>query len=360
VIPSVRRSDVVLTSVLLAVSLVQVLVAPIAPRPLGVLYAVAFVAPVAWRWTRPATAALALGTVFLAPVDGFLVVGFVAVILVFYSLGVRGQSDVRDGLVCAWALACGTIGTLLGPEDPVAGVLSTWLATLAPYLFGRLTASQRAQAERRHREERAAARQAAIAEERARIVRELHDVVGHEVTLMSIQSEAAAMALAQAPERAVEPITAMRETAHRASRELRAILDLLGEGDLPVIPDNRGLAELVDRANRLGIPCTLRTRGTPWLDAPQHWLAVNRIVQECLTNAGRHAPGAAVDADVTWQTDSVDVRVANATTPGSWQPGRGIDGMNERARSLGGTLVADLEHGQFVVSAALPLTKEAS
>nr|WP_269449832.1 histidine kinase [Auraticoccus cholistanensis] len=206
--------------------------------------------------------------------------------------------------------------------------------------------------------EREAARRSAVEQERARIVRELHDVVGHEVTLMSIQSEAAAQALRHAPERAAQPVEAVRETAHRASRELRAILDLLGDGELPVVPDERGLQELADRAARLGIANRLSVVGDPWSDAPRHWLAVNRIVQECLTNAGRHAPGEEVDLRLEWSPAGVSVRASNpvpAPAPGgSPHLGRGVPGMQERARSLGGTLEVGHVAGHFVVTAWLP------
>jgi signal transduction histidine kinase len=230
---------------------------------------------------------------------------------------------------------------------------------LVPYAVGRLLAGQQRDAEERIRAERESARRLAAEEERARIVRELHDVVGHEVTLMSIQSEAAAQALEHAPERAAGPIIAVRETAHRAHRELRAILDLLGEGELAVAADERGLVELTDRAAQLGIANTLTMSGTPWTDAPRHWLAVNRIVQECLTNAGKHAPGEKVEATVDWSEDGVRVAVANRS-PAEPRPGtgRGVPGMAERARLIGGSLEAAYANGRFEVTAWLPAPEE--
>jgi signal transduction histidine kinase len=243
----------------------------------------------------------------------------------------------------------------MGPEEPYPAVLGTWLVICAPYLLGRLMAAQEQEAADRLEVERVATRRQAVEEERARIVRELHDVVGHEVTLLSIQSEAAAQALALAPERAAGPVASIRETAHRANRELRAILDVLGDGELPVAPDPRGLAELSDRADRLGIPNTLTVMGQPWTDAPRHWLAVNRIVQESLTNAGKHAPGAPVDVAVDWSADAVRVTVANeAAAVESTGNGRGVPGMAERARLLDGTLSAELADGEFRVHVWLP------
>ena len=352
----------VLTAVLLALSLVQVLwIQPLGSLPVSLLVTVLAVGPVAWRRSRPVLAA-AVGTApWLVPTDAFLFVGFVVAILLFFAVGRWAASWQAGALVCTWGLAVGTWGTLQGPEEPVAGLFSTWLAVLASYLVGRVMRAQERESEERLEVEREATRLRAIEDERTRIVSELHDVLGHEVTLIALQSEAAAQALELAPERAAVPVAAVRETAQRASRELRAILGLLGHGELPVATDERGLKELTDRAARLGIPTALVQNGTPWPDAPQHWLAVNRIVQECLTNAGKHAPGEQVRVAVDWQDDGVRVRVSNpAAAPDGTASGIGLPGMSERARSLGGTLDAHHDGTQFVVAAWLPARTEPS
>jgi signal transduction histidine kinase len=320
-----------------------------------VVFTVGSVVPLAWRRVRPLAAAIAGSALWFIPMEAFLFLGYVVAILLFFALG-RWASGWQAGVLgCAWGLAAGSVGTLLGPEDPVPGLFSAWLVVLSPYALGCLMAAQQREADQRILREREATRRKAVEEERARIVRELHDVVGHEVTLMSIQSEAAVQALAHAPERAAEPIEAVRETAHRASRELRAILELLGDSELEVAPDGRGPAALSDRAARLGIPNILTVLGVPWDDAPKHWLALNRIVLECLTNAGKHAPGEEVHVEVIWSEAEVRVRVSNAATaaahPGS---GHGLPGMAERARILGGTLEAGYVDGRFAVSASLP------
>ena len=292
----VQRSDVLLTTVLLALSLVQVLwVQPLGSLRVSLLVAAVAVLPLAWRRARPVFAAGVGTTAWLVPTEAFLFLGFVVAILLFFSVGRQAPSLHAGVLTCAWGVAVGTVGTLRGPEEPVPGLLSTWLAVLASYVVGRVMRMQEREAEERLASEREATRLRAVEEERSRIVSELHDVLGHEVTLIAIQSEAASQALQLAPEQAAGPVAAVRETAQRASRELRAILGLLGHGELPVATDERGLSELTDRAARLGIPTTLTVTGTPWTDAPQHWLAVNRIVQECLTNAGKHAPGEQVN-----------------------------------------------------------------
>ncbi|HEX5534926.1 MAG TPA: histidine kinase [Actinomycetales bacterium] len=388
----VRRSDAVLAGALLVLSVIQVLWV----RPIEVLWladsswfglplTVVSVLPVAWRRVRPVPAAVVGSSLWWVPTDGFLFVGYVCAVLLFFALGRWAESQRSGLLACAWGLASGTfafvaidhvenalihlvldidvqrVAELRVPgAETTLGIAGFWLIVLVPYAIGRYIAAQNRAAREHIVSEREVVRREAVAEERARIVRELHDVVGHEVTLMSIQSEAAAQALQLAPERAAEPIAAVRETAHRATRELRAILDLLGDGELGVTPDPRGLTELTDRAARLGIANTLVVTGEPWPDAPRHWLAVNRIVQECLTNAGKHAPGEKVDVAVEWSDDGVLVRVMNET---SAQPnldaGHGLPGMVERARLLGGTLETFDSDGLFEVRAWLPAPEEA-
>ena len=357
----VRRVDVVVAGAFLLVSLVQVLwVQPLGSLTVGLVYTFGSVLPLAWRHARPAQAAFVASSVWWIPTEAYLFLGYVIAIMLFFSLG-RWRGDWRIGaLACAWAVLTGTVGTLLGEEPPIPSLLGTWLVILAPYAIGRVMTAQEEENDAHLQAERDAIRRKAVEEERARIVRELHDVVGHEVTLMAIQSEAAAQAITVAPDRAEAPIEAVRETAHRANRQLRAILDLLGEGEHAVAPDSRGLAELTDRAARLGIPNTLSVTGAPWDDAPQHWLAVNRIVQECLTNAGKHAAGATVTVGVDWSAGGVRVRVSNPSASPAGRSGLGLPGMVERARTLGGTLESRYDDGCFTVDAWLPVAGERS
>jgi signal transduction histidine kinase len=357
----VRRSHVLIAGAFLLVSLMQVLwVQPLGSLTVSLVYTFGMVVPLAWRHARPPQAAFVASSVWWLPTEAYLFLGYVVAIMLFFSLG-RWRGDWRIGvLVCAWAVMMATVGTLLGEEPPIPSLFGSWLVILAPYAVGRVMTAQELENDAHLRAERDAIRRKAVEEERARIVRELHDVVGHEVTLMAIQSEAAARAIAVAPERAEAPVEAVRETAHRANRQLRAILDLLGEGEHAVAPDSRGLAELTDRAARLGIPNTLTVAGEPWDDAPQHWLAVNRIVQECLTNAGKHAVGANVTVGVDWAVDGVRVRVSNPSLPPVGRPGLGLAGMVERARTLGGTLESRYDDGCFTVDGWLPAMGERS
>ena len=196
-----------------------------------------------------------------------------------------------------WAVVATVVGTLLGPEAPVRGDRRGHRGGRAG--AGRAAGRAPARPERRAgpargrlREERRRAEETAVERERARIAQELHDVVGHEVTLIAVQAEAAAAALRLAPERAAEPVEAIRVTAHRTLAEMRGVLDVLAAAGR-----RRGatedLAEVARRAEQAGIANTLTVAGAPAEHQEQARLAVNRIVRECLTNAGRHAPGRA-------------------------------------------------------------------
>ena len=134
--------------------------------------------------------------------------------------------------VCAVATAVGVVMTLLGPE-PEPAALGAALVVLGPAAAGRLVAHQRRQTALleeltgRLVQERATAERAAVAEERARIARELHDVIGHEVTVIALQADAAAAALAKAPERAAAPVQAIRRSAAEALAEMRRVVGML-------------------------------------------------------------------------------------------------------------------------------------
>lgn len=352
-----NRTDAVLAAVFVVVGLVQVTIWPIADGVVGQLYVLGTTLPLAWRRTLPVASALASTVFWFIPTEGFPVLGFVVVVLQFFALGSRGRPRWAVAATTAWAAAAVVVGTLLGPEAPVAAIGAA-IAVVAPVLAGQLVAhlsAQNAELDRlagQLREERRLAEENAVDLERARIAQELHDVVGHEVTLIAVQAEAAAAALRLAPERAVEPVEAIRLTAHRTLAEIRGVLDVLSDGS-PAVDDD--LDDVSGRARQAGIANTLTQSGTPSEHA-QTRLAVNRIVRECLTNAGRHAPGAPATIDVAWAADRVVVLADNATdADGPPSPGRGLTGMRHRAELLGGEFEAGVLDGMFTVRVVLPL-----
>lgn len=347
-------------------SLAQVLLDPFVDWSIGVVYALVSVVPLAWRRTHPVLAAIVGATPWWLPTEGFLYLGYVVAVILFFSLGAWARDLRWTLLAVAWGLAAGTTGTLLGPEEDVA-VIGTWLALLGGFAAGRLVRHERSRSEmlkeltERLEEERGHAERSAVAEERARLARELHDVVGHEVTLIAIQSEAAASALRVDPTRAGAPIEAIRQTAHRAGAEMRSILGMLDlDGGEPApAPDMSGVEGIARRASALGIDNSLDVEGTPWQGSPNVYLALNRVVQESLTNAGRHASGTAVDIAIVWASDDVSIRVTNQVTGAVGFPGYGTWGMTERARLLGGTFSAGVRpDGSYVVTMRLPSAQQ--
>ena len=260
------RSDAVLAAVLVTAGLVQAFVSPFAQPAVGAVYVVGTTLPVAWRRVRPVEVAAISSAFWLIPLDGFPLLGFVTAALVFYALGAWGRPTAVVGAVAVGASACAVVGTLLGPEAPVA-VIGAVLIVVAPVLAGRVVAHERARnaalaaVTAQLEEERRRVQEAAVGAERARIAQELHDVVGHDLTLIAIQAEAAAAALRSAPERAAEPVDTIRDTAHRTLASIRRTLDVLAPVET-ARPSYDGLDEVVRRARESGIAgSTFVTRG---------------------------------------------------------------------------------------------------
>jgi signal transduction histidine kinase len=353
-------TDAAVALALTVAGLTQAVVLPIAAHGLGELFVLGSTLPLAWRRTRPVEAALVSSAFWLVPLTGFPVLGFVTVILQFYGLGAYGRPRLAVALTALWAVVTAVVGTVLGPE-PATAAIGGVLVVIAPVVAGRLVAQHRAQNDALTRlaaeleEEKHKVQEAAVTAERARIAQELHDVVGHELTLIAVQAEAAAMALRTAPDRAVAPVEAIRETAHRTLAEMRSTLDTVAPQTDIAAATPEGLADLVRRAEQAGIPSSLVVTGTPWPGQASTWLAVHRIVRECLTNAGRHAPGAPVSLRVDWHPDRVEVRSANpAAADRAPAPGRGLTGIRHRTRLLGGTCEVTAVDDAFVVHVCLP------
>ncbi len=356
--------DAALAVVFAIAGLVQHVAVPIAGPVVGVLYVLGSSLPLGWRRTFPVGAAAVSSCFWLIPVDGFPLLGFVAVVLQFFSVGLRGRPRAAVIGVTVWAAVVSVVGTLLGPEQQVAAIGSV-LVVVAPVVAGRLVAHQRRMNAELHalteelQAERARAEQSAVEAERARIARELHDVVGHEVTLIAIQAEAAAAALRIAPDKAAEPVEAIRTTAHRTLTQMRQVLDVLA----PMADDDLAdddLATLAGNARTAGIPNSLSVTGTPPSGRSPITLAVRRIVRECLTNAGRHAPGEHLELDVDWHPDRVAVYATNPMPPGhaGSEQGRGLSGMRHRTELLGGTFDVTETGSRFEVRVTIPIGAE--
>jgi signal transduction histidine kinase len=205
--------------------------------------------------------------------------------------------------------------------------------------------------------------------ERARIARDLHDVVAHHISMIAVQAETARLATPGMPPDGARQLLAIGDTARTALTEMRRLLGVLREdADTGTTrqpqPGLHQLVELVDGARAsAGATTRLVVRGCVAPLDPGIELTVYRIVQEALTNSRRHAPGAAVDVELDYTVDALLVRVRDngpgpsgaIATGGTSAGGHGLLGMRERAAAVGGELrVGPAPVGGFLVEAVLP------
>jgi signal transduction histidine kinase len=207
----------------------------------------------------------------------------------------------------------------------------------------------------------------AVRYERARIARELHDIVAHCISVMVIQASAGQRLAAKDPALAAEAFDAIAEAVTQAESEIGRLVELLDHEPAPRGVDGiRLVDELVARAGAAGLAVTCRISGSAEPMPQQAAETAYRVVQESLTNALKHAPGAPVDVVITEADGGLEVSVANG--PPSAAPsglertggGRGLAGMRERVRACGGDLAAGpLDGGGWRVLARLPRTTPA-
>ena len=207
----------------------------------------------------------------------------------------------------------------------------------------------------------------AVAEERARIARELHDVVTHHINLVVLQAMAATGTLDRDPEQAREPLQVIERSGREALTEMRRLLGVLrddnGERPLAPQPGVDDVDALVGTARTAGLSVDLAVSGVPRRLPAGLALTVYRIVQEALTNAARYAAGSRVGVQLRYEPDAVDVAVVDhGGRPVDHSPGggRGLLGMRERVAVFAGTLeTGPSADGGFAVHARLPLPPEA-
>ncbi len=296
--------------------------------------------------------------------------GLAALIAVCYLLGRHRRRRVWVPLVAPFAVYA---ITPFGPQHPI--VVST-LGQFSGVLLVALTAGAAAVGAGRRTRDEAIDRDAstrAIADtlmehaargERARIARELHDVVAHHISMIAVQAETARLTTPGMPAEGVKRLYAIGSTARSALTEMRRLLGVLredagAESIRTPLPGLEQLNELMDQARDLGGASTrLIVRGHVVPLDPGVELTAYRIVQEALTNARRHAPGAAVDVELNFVENTLRVRVRdNGPGPRGDGPvdGHGLPGMRERATMVGGELrVATAAVGGFLVEATLP------
>jgi signal transduction histidine kinase len=275
--------------------------------------------------------------------------GSVAFTVVLYNLVLR-----RPLRLLWWAAVVSLVPSLIDwlvNYDRTLGAFLEYFAPTSVY-FGFVVAI--AMLVRTRREFLASASdqaaQAAVAEERNRIAREMHDIIGHNLAVINALADGGAYAAATAPEKAKEALEAIGRTSREALGELRRVLSVLKaeDGEEVELAPQPGLAELdalIERVREAGLQVTVRSSGEHWELSENQQLAVFRTVQESLTNVFKHARGMKrAEASLDYRDDGLQVTVTN-TGDRVEQAGtaRGLAGLSERATAFGGTMVAGPE-----------------
>lgn len=288
-------------------------------------------------------------------------------VIVGYLTGLR-LTQVRVALLAGTGIALAGLPVALllpsagfGAWGAMLGVLA--FAAVAPWLLGRHVRLRRElaragwrRAEEMESRQRLVADQARL-RERARIASDMHDSLGHELSLIAVR--AAALEVAGGLDDVQRAAASeLRESAATATERLREIIGVLREDAAPVEPVQGDLGELIGRARASGLLIESQVAGLA-AAPPMVARAAYRVLQEALTNVAKHAPGAAVTVRVLSSPKATELRVVNAPPPAGPLPGtsgrRGLIGLRERVRLVGGTLRAGPDaRGGFELVATLP------
>jgi signal transduction histidine kinase len=243
-----------------------------------------------------------------------------------------------------------------------------WVFAVPPWAAGKvmrsrtqLAAELSVRAEELEREQDAYAREA-VRYERARIARDLHDIVAHNLSMIVVQAGAGRRALDTSPATAAESLNHIESGAHQAELEIDSLIELLSRDGLhPQGGGLRMLSELVERAAATGLSVTYRLSGADDSVSSELAHAAYHVVQEGITNALKHAAGAPITVAVHTSGSRLTITVDNGppsdTSPGLEDTGGtyGIDGLRDRLRPLGGSVQAGLRtNGGWRLQAELP------
>jgi signal transduction histidine kinase len=204
----------------------------------------------------------------------------------------------------------------------------------------------------------------AVAEERTRIARELHDVVAHSVSIIAVQAGAAEQVIDTDPGAAREYMGAVRRTARETMREMRGLLSVLREDEASYAPQPglSRLDDLLDEVREAGVSVELVQLGDRRELPAGVDLVAYRVVQESLTNVRKHAPSAAARVALRYAAEAVELEITNEgggpPTTSNDDSGHGLLGMRERVRVFGGEFEAGAHNGGFRVRALLPLERD--
>lgn len=403
-----QRNDIVLAVVLLLGGLLSAVLSSVSgiygdqqgSLAIALGYVAVLAIPLAFRRRWPSVAAVVVSVAYFFAVTfriPELYAGNIAMFIALYTVGAwephrRRATIVRVAIIVgmfAWLFVV-MFQDATQPVDPAvegafsrAGAFSPFVAYQllmigvnalyfgGAYYFGNRTFQQmrqRAALEERTAEleaEREVTAAQAVALDRVRIARELHDVVAHHVSLMGVQAGVARSLLARDPDKTREVLAGIEVSARTSLHELRQLLETLRTPGSEAAPDTAptthgltSISALVDEASAAGLPTTFTIIGKPTRDpAPLVQVNLYRIAQEALTNARRHAgPRATADVRLRFDPDAIELEVANTGRAGSAASGLGQLGMRERAAVSGGTIdIGPRSRGGYLVRVRVPV-----
>ncbi|GIJ78918.1 Signal transduction histidine kinase [Micromonospora phaseoli] len=347
------------------------------PLPTALGWSVLCAAPVALRRVAPWPAVLAALATLALPVTIEVAPTTQSLTFVVLTYTMAAFRPVRSALVAAVALwaPVAAVNTMAPPEDvPQLStaflVVNNLLVGIVSFSVGRTVHARRSSTEAlRERARTAEANQRALAEqavadERRRIARELHDVVAHHVSVMGVLATGVRRVLRRDLDAADEAIGTIEETSRATLRELRRLLDVLRTeaepaAELAPQPGIAGIEALTEQVREAGLPVTLTVEGTPGPLEEGEALTVYRIVQEALTNALKHAGTATAQVRVSFVGSAVEVEVTDTgrgPSPDTDRIGHGLVGMRERVGLYGGVLrTGGRTGGGYRVYARIPV-----
>jgi signal transduction histidine kinase len=294
---------------------------------------------------------------------------FLAWLLAFYSVAAHAEPRraIYGGAAAGAVVVAMALPGLFTGENP-GDIIPAWLFLGAAWLIGWTLHKRRVQAVRledraaRLELEREENARAAVAEERARIARELHDVVAHSVSVMVVQAQAAQrLAEAEQTDLRRQALDSIETTGRQALVEMRRLLGVLRrtDADLSLAPQPGldDLEGLIRQVREAGLPVELHIEGDPEPLPPGVDLSAYRIVQEALTNTLKHAGPAKARVTIRYRSDEVELEVADdgAGTGKGGGSGQGLIGMRERVAIYGGVFESGRQNGGYLVRARLPL-----
>ena len=344
------------------------------PDGFAVVIALCAAAPLTWRRRRPALVLVVVGAATVALfVAGYPPAGAGLPILVafFSAVAHRNQPTALGPTLFTLAVFAASVIASRGPRRVVSLIgdlvpfLVAWIIAETVRNRQAYTTTLQERAERLDRERASDARQA-VSAERARIARELHDVVAHSMSVMVVQAGAARRVLDRDPDQAKEALQSIEETGRQALDEMRRLLGVLRQDDEPAParfpqPTVGDLDLLLQHVSEAGLEVTLTIEGEQRPLPSGVDLSVFRIVQEALTNSLKHAGASSAQVVMRWGEREVQAEINDdgrgpAADGGDGTSGHGLVGMRERVALYGGALlVGHRPGGGFRVRATFPL-----